>query len=253
MSDYTYLLAALFLPLFPLSMIFNLVYARLRQPALRVILLLGWPHAGLLLVSATAQAIPAWLAWWGLLTALLYGLRALSLRDLGLWSGFVATSSWALLWIMLYAGNALQQVHAYALSFGIPLAMLILLGGGLERRFGAAFAGVHGGLAQTMPRFAGVLVLVILAIVATPLFPAFFAMLAAMINTVPIAPLLALGVATVWLLWSWAGARLLQEFIVGPAHEEPVADMNLVATWAYVLGLTALVIVGVSAATRGLL
>ena len=63
----------------------------------------------------------------------------------------------------------------------------------------------------------------------------------------------AVGVAGVWLLWSWTSARLLQAFIVGPACAEPIADLGRVTTWAYVIGLITLAIAGVLAFTGGLI
>lgn len=252
MADYSYLLAALFLPLFPLSMPFNFLFARLRNPLLRIALLLGWPHIGLLIISGMSERMPDWLAYWAVLTALLYALRALSIRELGVWTGFIATSAWTLLWIVLASDTEIVHVHLYALGFGIPLALLSVLGNGLEQRLGAAFAGLHGGLAQSMPRFAGVLVSVVLAVIATPLFPAFFVLLAAMLHTAPAAPLLATGVAGVWLLWSWAGARMLQALIVGPAPDEPVTDLGVAVTWSYVITLGLLAIASVYVATGGL-
>lgn len=253
MSEYSYLLAALFLPLFPLSMPFNFLFARLRNPLLRSALLLGWPHIGLMLITGMSDHMPDWLAHWAVLTALLYALRALSIRELGVWTGFIATSAWALLWIVLASDSEMSLVHLYALGFGIPLALLSMLGNGLEQRFSAAFAGLQGGLAQSMPRFAGVLVPVVLAVIATPLFPAFFALLAVMLHTAPTAPLLATGVAVVWLLWSWAGARMLQALIVGPPPEAPVADLGVAITWGYVITLGSLVIAGLYTVTGGLL
>ena len=52
MSTLVYLLAGLFLPLFPLSMLFNLLYARVRNPAMRGLLLLVWPQVGLTIIFA---------------------------------------------------------------------------------------------------------------------------------------------------------------------------------------------------------
>ena len=121
---------------------------------------------------------------------------------------------------------------------------MALLGAELERRFGAAYLGLYNGLAHSIPRFSGILVLVVLAIIATPLFPTFFAMLSLIIKTMPGAPLLATGVGIVWLLWSWAGARLLQGLIVGPQHNA-VADLSLANMWLYIVVLAGLVIAGV--------
>jgi len=237
-----YLIAGFFLPLFPFSMVFNALFARVRNITLRSVLILVWPQLGLTLIYAIEASIPSWFMGWAVLTALLYGWRALALRELGQWTSFLASSAWALLWIPAAEAAELTQLQFYALGFSIPLVLLILLGAGLVTRFGAAYAGLHGGLAQTLPRFSGVLVVVVLAVIATPLFPAFFTMLVTIIKTVPSAPLVAMAVALVWLLWSWSGARLLQGFIVGPALENEVADLSSAATWTYVLVLAALIL-----------
>ena len=239
-SAYMYLIAGLFLPLFPFSMVFNALFARVRNVIVRSVLLLAWPQLGLALLYAIDASIPPWFMNWAVLTAFLYGLRALTLRELGLWASFLASSAWALLWIPAAEAVDLTQLQFYALGFSIPLLLLVMLGAGLVKRFGAAYAGLHGGLAQTLPRFSGVLVVVVLAVIATPLFPAFITMLATIIKSVPSTPLVATAVALVWLLWSWSGARLLQGFIVGPALEHEVDDLSLAVTWTYGICLVAL-------------
>ena len=236
MSIITYLLAGLFLPLFPLSMPFNVLYARLRNPVVRCIILLLWPQVGLAVVVAGGVTPPAWVIVWSLVTSLLYAL--------GLWTSFVGTSAWALLWVMLNNGGTLLQLRLYAFGISVPLLLLTLLCAGLEKRFGAAYLGLYGGLARSIPRFAGILVMVVLAITATPLFPTFFAMLSMILKTIPAAPLAAVGIAAVWLLWSWAGARLLQGLIVGPVRTT-VVDLSGVSLWLYIITLGALVVVGV--------
>jgi hypothetical protein len=243
MSLGLYLLAGLFLPLFPLSMAFNALFGRIRSALLRGLMLLLWPQVGLALLPANDAATPAWLVAWALLTSALYGFRALALREVGLWTGFLATSTWALLWIPALAGLGEGVLRTHALGFSVPLLLLALLTAELERRFGAAYAGLYGGLAHTLPRLAGVLVVVVLAVIATPLFPTFFAMLTAIVAATPAA---ALGLVAVWLLWSWAGARLLQGLVVGPSADGGPSDLSLAATWAYAVVLAALVVAGVS-------
>lgn len=244
MVTLVYLLAGLFLPLFPFSMVFNLLYARIRHPLLRGVLLIIWPQIGLFILFKSDVEIPDWLILWALFTALLYALRALALRELGLWTSFVGTSAWALLWILFDNGTTTIQLQLFALGMSVPLLLMTLLGAGLERRFGAAYLGLYGGLAHSIPRFTGVLVIVVLAIVGTPLFPGFFAMLSMIIKALPGAPLVALGVGIVWLLWSWAGARLLQGLIVGP-QDQNVADLSHTNMWLYSVVLVGLVIAGV--------
>jgi NADH:ubiquinone oxidoreductase subunit 4 (subunit M) len=252
MTSLAYLLVGIFLPLFPLSMLFNVLYARVRNPVMRGLLLLVWPQIGLALVFAFGlthfEPGSNWILAWALMTSLLYALRALALREVGLWTSFVGTSSWALLWILLLGngGNDAESFQLTLLTLGIsvPLVMMALLGAGLEQRFGAAYLGLYGGLAQSIPRFSGVLVVVVLAIVATPVFPAFFALLSMIIKTTPVAPFIAIGVGLVWLLWSWAGARLLQGLIVGPKRNA-VADLSAATLWLYITVLVGLTLTGV--------
>ena len=256
MSTLVYLLAGLFLPLFPLSMLFNLLYARVRNPAMRGLLLLVWPQVGLTIIFAfgLTHSEPGsnWILAWALLTSLLYALRAVALREVGLWTSFVGTSTWALLWILVLLGNGgndgngAESFQLTLLSLGIsaPLVLMALLGAGLEQRFGAAYLGLYGGLAQSIPRFTGVLVVVVLAIVATPVFPAFFAMLSMIIKSTPVTPFIAIGVGLVWLLWSWAGTRLLQGLIVGPKRNT-VADLSATNMWLFIAVLVGLMFTGV--------
>lgn len=244
MSLLTYLLVALFLPLFPFSMLFNALLARLHHPALRSVLLLAWPQVGVALVYATSLKVSSWIIGWALFTSALYAWRALALREVGLWTSFIATSAWALLWIPLQGGVDDARVHLYALGFSAPFVLLVFLANRLEQRFGAAYTGLYGGLAQALPRFSGVLVVVVLAIMATPLFPGFFVMLATVVLAVSAAPIVAAAVAGIWLLWSWAGARLLQGLIVGPAGQDESSDLSLRATWGYVAMLGAFVMGG---------
>ena len=244
MSDVLLLFAGLFLPLFPLSMVFNEVFDRIRNAKQRMVLLVVWPQIGIVIAFALADDIPGWLIGWALLTALLYGFRALALRDLGLWISFIATSAWAVLWVVLDNGGEYSQLFFYALGFSAPLAMLVLLGGELEKRFGAAYTGLYGGLVETLPRFSGVVVMVILAIIATPLFPSFTAMLSAIIGASANSFTTAATVSIVWLLWGWAGARLIQGLVVGPPRDDPPVDLNKNTMWTYAAILSLLVISG---------
>jgi len=244
MSYLVYPLVGLFLPLFPFSMLFNVLYPRLRHPLMRGLLLLVWPQIGLAIIFKSGLTVPSWLLVWALLSSLLYALRALALRELGLWTSFVGTSAWALLWILFTTGADAFVLKIFALGISVPLCLLACLGAGLERRFGAAYLGLYGGLAQSIPRFAGVLVVVVLAIVATPLFPTFFAMLSMIINTIPASPFVAVGIGVVWLLWSWAGARLLQGLISGPG-QTAVADLSQANMWLSVAVLIGLIVTSV--------
>lgn len=247
MSWMMVLTAGLFLPLFPFSMVFNVLYGRLGgggRVLPRMVLLLVWPQLGLVLLSATEGAPPDWILPLALFTSALYAFRALALREVGQWTGFLATSLWALLWLSVSHGDASVPPAVHALGLSAPLMLLALLTGGLERRFGAAYTGLPGGLAQQLPRLSGVLVVVVFAAIAAPLFPAFFTLLGLVVHTLPAAPAGAVAVLGIWLLWSWAGARLLQGLIIGPAGARPVADLSAAGAWSYAMVLALLAIAG---------
>lgn len=244
MPDIIFLLAGLFLPLFPLSMVFNALFDRLQHVALRCALLITWPHIGLAIIHSTDTNVPTWIISWALATSLLYALRMLALRGVGQWNSFLATSMWAMLWLTTTDMNQSMH-HIYTFGVTAPLVLLALLSAGLEKRFGAAYTGLYGGLAQSIPRFAGVLVVVILAAIATPLFPGFFIMLKLIMNTSLAMPAATFALLIIWLLWSWAGARLLQGLIVGPASQGEATDLNLMSCWSYVIALIALMLSGI--------
>ena len=246
MSTGLILIAGLFLPLFPLSMVFNEVFSRVANDKLRIILLLVWPQIGLILAHSAGVDVPGWVIIWALLTALLYGFRALVLREVSLWVSFLATSTWAMLWVAMDGNASGSDLIYYALGFSAPLALLVMIGGELEKRFGAAYTGLYNGIAETLPRLSGALVFVVLAIIATPLFPTFTAMLAAIINASSQSMTAAVMASLVWLLWGWGGARLIQGLIIGETKEAAVTDLSSGRAWAYGATLTLLAIFGIN-------
>lgn len=243
MTELGFVLIGIFLPLFPFSVAFNALFARAGHPLARSALMLAWPQIGLWGLSAHTTDIPSWLVAWALASSVLYAFRLLAMREMVRWTGFLATSAWALLWLPAHAGVQPSQLWTFAAGFSVPLVFLTLLARALEHRFGAAYTGLYGGLAQRMPRLAGVLVVSLLAATATPLFPTFFGMLHALIVSQP-AP--AVSLAAIWLIWSWAAARLLQGLIVGPAEPSPELDLHVGTTWLYTAGLAGLVFAGLA-------
>ncbi len=239
------LLAGFFLPLFPMSMVFNAILDKVERCWIRVLLFLTWPLIGLFILLNSKLILPEWLLPLALFTSALYALRMLSLREVNQWSGFLATSLWGLLWLAIMQATPAELLYAYAISMSTPLVLLILLSTGLEQRFGAAYTGLYGGLARTIPRFAGILVTVVIAAIATPLFPTFFIMLDMVVETTSATPLAAIALLLIWLLWSWAGARLIQGLIVGRASDVKIADMEMTSIGLYSMVLLALVVGGI--------
>lgn len=241
MPDITLLLAALFLPLFPLSMVFNALFDRLQHVVLRCVMLIAWPQLGLTIIHASDTAIPSWLLSWALVTTILYAFRMLALRSVSQWNSFLATSMWAMLWLSTIDSTQEMQ-HLYAAGLSAPLVLLAVLSAGLEKRFGAAYTGLYGGLALSIPRFSGVLVFVVLAAIATPLFPGFIITLKTILSVNSNMPTASFILLISWLLWSWAGIRLLQGLIVGTADKGRAVDISLVTSWGYGIILIALVV-----------
>ena len=227
--------AAVLLPLFPFSMIFNALLARIRPPLSRAAILLAWPLAGVGLVQQ-AGPVPDWVAPWALATALFYAFRALSLRDAGQWTGFLATALGALVW--------LRPEFSLAWAFFAPLALLALATGGIATRYGAAYAGYPDALAQRSPRLAGVFVVAVLIATGTPPFAGFFAWIGLVLAA---APALALALLAVWLLWSWSAIRLIQGLVVGKAgvHDATHDDLGRGPTALYACAFAALLLGGI--------
>ena len=234
------LLAALFLPLFPFSALLNWLLTRMHNHFVRFLLLLLWPQIGVLLLGVSAQPVPQGFVMWALASSVLYALRLLTVRDLGLWAGFIASSALALTWGFA-SQDELLEMQVFVFWFSLPAALLALLAWPLARRFGAAFAGLHGSLVGSVPRLSGLLVFTILAAIATPPSPGFFVMLD-LLNKLgwPMAP----GVLLIWLLWGWAATRLMQGFVFGEDRATPVADIGNAVTLLYTSTLGVFVVAG---------
>ncbi len=243
------LIACLLLPLFPLSIPFNALLTGLKRPGLRFAIVLIAPQLGVLALDFYTAPIPAGLPVWALVSAAFYAIRLLSVRDLGMWAGFLASSALALVWRLGAEGAAPIEMHLAALGFSVPPALLMLLAGTLTRRFGAAYAGLHGGLARCLPLWSRMLILVVLAAIATPVFPGFFILLDLIFDSGWEA---ASAILFVWLIWSWAGTRLLQGFVFDPCRRVEIRDLRPAALAGYSGVLALFLIAGLVVAGGGL-
>lgn len=226
----TLLAAAFFLPLFPASAVFTALYSRAGHPVLRALLLLAWPQMGVFIVGTAGVTPPPGVVPWALATAGLYALRMLATRDMQIWTAFLATGAWALVWT--FSEHEPLVLHALALALSAPLVLLSMVAASVARRFGAAYAGFPGGLATSAPRLAGALAAVTLLAVGTPPGAPFFVLLGGLVGSTPG---YAVASALVWLLWSWAAIRLVQGMLVGEAGGEPVPDLQVSGAWMYAL------------------
>lgn len=227
-------LIALFLPLFPLSAVQNLILARLRAPFARAVLLLLWPQIGVTLLHTLQPPVPGFVVAWALASAAFYALRLLTVRDLGVWAGFLASSAVALSWGLVAHGADINELRLFVLWFSLPAALLVLLIGPLTERLGAAYAGLFAGLAEAQPRLAIVLSAVVLSTIATPPFPGFFALLDLLRGLSSGSALAVLGV---WLIWGWAATRLLQGFVAGNGRDVGAPDLARSSLLTYIAAL----------------
>lgn len=241
---------ALFLPLFPLSVVQNLVLARLRAPLVRAALLLLWPQLGVTLLGMWQPEIHPLVVAWAVLSAAFYALRLLTVRDLVLWAGLLASSALALTWGLAAHGVDERALRLFVLWFSLPPALLVLLTGPLVRRLGAAYTGLIGGLVHEQPRLAIVLTAVVFGAIATPPFPGFFALLD-LLNGLGGGA--ALGVLGVWLIWGWAATRVLQGLLAGNGRAiGGTADLGRTGMLAYTAVLAAFAAAGLQFTGGGL-
>ncbi|MFP4640217.1 MAG: hypothetical protein ACLFMY_07225 [Guyparkeria sp.] len=229
MTGLLIILAAFFLPLFPASLVFNRLAARVRNPLARLALFIVWPQIGVFLIlwGDLAPAGPV-LAIWASLSAIFYAFRMLTVREVGRWAAMLASSAWPLVWLFVMQVPAEADLVAFTLALTVAPVLMLLVRDAMARRLEAAYTGLHGGLARDLPRLSGVIVIATLAAMALPLFPGFFALLAVLGGaTLPVA----IATLLTWLLWSWAGARLLQGTVFGPRSGPIAADLPVSTTW----------------------
>jgi NADH:ubiquinone oxidoreductase subunit 4 (subunit M) len=221
-------------------MAFNWLLGRFNNPVIRVALILVWPQIGVLLVLAAGLPLTGSVfLWWGLATAAFYAWRLLTVRELGQWTAMLATSAFALTWVMAADSDRAIDLHAFVLGFAVAPALLAAVTALLERRLGAAYTGLVTGMARDIPRLAGLITVVLLAAMALPISPGFFVMLNLLFQSSPAPVIVAL---LTWLLWSWAGTRVLRNTVFGPRSGKSVADLPVAHTWAFAAVIVATVV-----------
>jgi len=260
-----YIVAGLFLPLYPQSILPGMLLRRggsalaneaQPRPWGKAALLLLFPLVGAALI-ALARSLPggddprvlSGFALWGGGTSLLYAFRLLSARDGQIWFGQLFVSALALTWIGIAHGVP-PLLPALALS--VSLLPLLLLLDELARRFGIARVGLYPGLNLRMPLFSLLFVFAVLAAVAIPLSPAFFAVAGIAVGGAvanELLTLLPLGLS--WLLWTWAGTRLLGGIVFGEPREDLVyRDLDRRPALVYAGALLVLAAAGVLSVGR---
>jgi len=256
-----FIVAGLFLPLYPQSIALSLLLQRgvgrgladtgQPRPWDRAALLVMFPLIGVGLVTL-GRSLPggddrqllAALAVWGGLTSVVYGFRLLSARDGQIWISQLHVSALALIWVGI-AHDVAPLLPALALS--LSLLPLLLLLDELARRFGIARVGLYPGLSLRMPQFSLVFIGAVLAAIAVPLSPAFFAIADLAFGGVAANELITLlPISVSWLLWTWAGTNLLTGIVFGrPRDDLTYDDLDRRPVLAYAGALLALAAAGV--------
>jgi hypothetical protein len=255
-----FVLAGFFLPLYPLSIVANLLLKRqaplegsdpLSLPAVKAGIILLMPLIGVGLVELAssrsgdeARALTAAFAVWGGLTSLLYAFRLLSVRDGKIWLSQIYSSSLALVWVGI--ANDVPPLLP-ALGMALSLLPLLFLLAELTRRFGIARVGLYPGLGTRMPVFAPLFVAAVLVAVAVPFSPAFFAIADLAFGGIGANELITLmPVSLSWLLWTWAGVNLLTGIVFGmPRHDLVYVDLSRRAALMHGTGMLALSLFGI--------
>lgn len=247
MSLFLVILTAVFIPLFPTSIIFNFLLWKIKNPALKIALLIGWPLLGIWLFQIFDFQPPYWVISLAAFTAILYAYRLLTERNVNTWAGFLATSMWSLFWLplMLSDLNTLE-LTTFVLGVSFPIAIILLLANELQKRFEVVYTHLYGGLATIMPRFSVILIIVVLASIATPIFPSFFIVLKFLILSTTIdSPIVSIVLLLTWLIWSWSGIRIIQGLVVGSEDQRyTVSDLSSGLTWSLVIALVLLASAG---------
>ena len=232
-----FLLAAVFLPLYPLSMPIAWLLQRvdddpgparqLAMPGAKAALMLAWPLIGAGLLAAAlalsdndgARLLPVFAVWGGA-TSILYAFRLLSARDAHIWISQLFISALALVWV-----GAAHGVPALLPAIGLTVSLmpLLFLFRELGRRFGIARSGLYPGLGMRLPLFSALFTVAVLMAVAVPPAPSFFAVAHLAVGGVAAREALTLiPVGLSWLLWTWAGVNLLSGIVFGRPREDLV-------------------------------
>jgi hypothetical protein len=255
-----FLLAGLFLPLYPLSIGANLLLKRqvgfdgadpLSRPSVKaaaIVLMpligVGLMQLGLALAADEAHQLINLFALWGGLTSLFYAFRLLSVRDGRIWIAQIYSSALALIWI-----GAAHQVPPLLPTLGLTLSLLPLsfLLAQLTRRFGIARVGLYPGLGISMPVFSALFVPAVLVAVAVPFSPAFFAIIDLAFGGLGANELIVLAPLSLsWLLWTWAGINLLTGIVFGTPREDlSYVDFGRRDAMLYGFGMLALSLFGI--------
>lgn len=251
--------AALLVPLFPFHGAYVAALTRLRGPYPWILGLL-MPLLGYCGLYYALPELPRGVGEALRLLALLGGLygsfKALMQVKVNHLLAYAGVALFSLLWWHLgVTGRATPQAAIYAGSVVLVLMGLRLAVQRVQLRYGPLDEELAldriGGLAHTMPRFAVLLALLVMAAAGLPpfgLFSGFMTMLLHSSTVLSVTMAADLGVVLfVWFAASWYLCRLMQRLLFGPHRLDVLHDdlrAGEVASFVFVLGV--LLILGVA-------
>ncbi len=205
-----HLLAGIFLPLFPLSMLTSYILqksVRFRYPFLVVFAVLG----AVLWSQLQSLGVYEWVVYVALFTSVLYAFRSLSVKDLSRWAVYMFISTFSLIW--LYPANVEGSGALLVFLFSFPFLLLFLVDTLIVRRFGSSNIRLVKGLGLGTPLLGFFTTISILGAIGVPTSSSFVNMLLLSSFSSKFAVILN------WFLWGWSGVRILSSLVFGSPAE----------------------------------
>jgi NADH:ubiquinone oxidoreductase subunit 5 (subunit L)/multisubunit Na+/H+ antiporter MnhA subunit len=215
-----FFLVALLLPLFPLHGVYvTAVTHAPGYPAIVLSFLL--PTAGLYGLANLYPDIPAEVLRVARVTALfgaLYGsLKALAQVNVPQLLAYASLAFYSVLWwLFAVSGTFASQAVVYGAAVVLLTTGLLLAWRGVQERCGELTLDRMHGLARAMPRFATVLLLLMMAAIGLPPFGLFSAYMALLLQPSIAISWGLLVILLTWFLASWYLFRMMQRLLFGP-------------------------------------
>ncbi len=237
--------SALFLPLFPLHLLY--ITALTRTPrTLTIALAILLPVAGLFMVPEIPLALRPAVGTLAAIGALWGAVKALAQIDVARLLAFGGFSLYSVLWWHL---SQVGKVDSLALSYaaGVTLAIggLTLAWSMIRARFGDLDLHHIGGLFSPMPRFALCTALLVMAAAGLPPFGLFFSYLKILLNPSTTMSLGLVAIIATWFAASWYLFKLMQRLLFGPHRPDlRYEDLRPAEVTSFVVVLALLVVLG---------
>lgn len=202
------------------------------------------PFLGFIGLSSVGSTLPAWMQAWLFVPALigaLYGVMKMTARHhVGEQAAYLGVTLLAVPWWPLSVTGNAAPAALYVTATALALLGFRLAAGFLLTRFGHLDIDKIRGLARPMPRFATLLILLMMAVMGLPLFGVFSGFMALLLGPSSFGAAGLAGVVVLWFLASWLMTHLLQRLLFGPPRTD-VLYRDL--TWPEVCSLAVVLVV----------